>query len=104
MNDKLTEPKKKKAVADASAPVHTIRRGAVAASIWLRQSPSGYPYFEFSLSRSWKSMNTDKAGYSKSFFAKNQDELTAVIKDAASWIEAEEGKLSLGETNTARAA
>ena len=46
MNDQKTEPKKGKTATDAEAtdPVHTVRQGAVAAAIWLRQSPSGYAY------------------------------------------------------------
>jgi hypothetical protein len=73
--------------------VHTVRQGAIAASIWLRQSPSGYAYLDFSLSRSWKSMSIEKAGYSKNFFARNKAELLAVIEQAAAWIEQKEGQL-----------
>jgi hypothetical protein len=50
MNDKLDAKKKKTALAET--PVHTIREGSVAASIWRRQSPSGYAYYDFSLTRS----------------------------------------------------
>ena len=79
------ESKKKKAVA-IETPVHTIRSGAVAASIWRRQSPAGYVYFDFSLTRSWKSLSSGNTGYSKNFFARNQQELVQVIEQAAAWI------------------
>jgi hypothetical protein len=44
------DPKKKKAVA-VEAPIHTIRVGAVGASIWRRQSPAGYVYFDRALKK-----------------------------------------------------
>ena len=34
-------------------PVHIIRKGAIAASVWQRQSPSGFAYYDYSISRSW---------------------------------------------------
>jgi hypothetical protein len=67
-------------------PVHVVRNGAVAASIWKRQSPSGYAYYDFSLSRSWKSMSSDKTGYSKNYFDTNEKELIDVIQRASAWI------------------
>jgi hypothetical protein len=79
------ESKKKKAVSNET-PVHTIRAGAVAASIWQRQSPAGYVYFDYSLTRSWKSLSSGNTGYSKNFFSKNQEELLLVIEQASQWI------------------
>jgi hypothetical protein len=79
------EPKKKKTTA-IETPVHTIRAGAMAASIWRRQSPAGYVYFDFSLTRSWKSLSSGNTGHSKNFFAKNQEELLKVIQQASQWI------------------
>jgi len=67
-------------------PVKMIRQGAVAASIWKRQSPSGFEYFDFSLSRSWKSKGTDREGYSPNFFARSEEDLISVVKGATSWI------------------
>jgi len=67
-------------------PVHTVRKGAIAANIWQRQSPSGYAYFDFSLSRSWKSLSTDKQGYSRNFFETSADDLVEVIRQASAWI------------------
>ncbi|MCA9128672.1 MAG: hypothetical protein KDB22_16415 [Planctomycetales bacterium] len=49
-------------------PVKVIRNGAIAASIRRRQGPSGYEYYDFSLSRSWKAWSTGKEGYSPYFF------------------------------------
>jgi len=84
MNDKLDAKKKK--TAPAETPVHTIREGSVAASIWRRQSPSGYAYYDFSLTRSWQSLSSGNTGYSKNFFARNQPELIKVIEQASQWI------------------
>jgi hypothetical protein len=68
-------------------PAIVIRHGAVAASIWRRQSPSGYAYYDFSLSRSWKSLSTSKAGYSQNFFARNHDMLVKCVQEAIAWIQ-----------------
>lgn len=84
MNEKI-EAKKKKAVA-AETPVHTISEGAVAASIWRRQSPSGYAYYDFSLARSWQSLSSGSTAHSRNFFAANQEELAKVIDQACQWI------------------
>jgi hypothetical protein len=96
MNDKL-EPKKKKGT-NVESPVHTIRSGAVAASIWKRQSPAGYVYFDFSLTRSWKSLSSGNLGYSKNFFARNQQELLDVIQQAVRWIAEHERQTAVRET------
>lgn len=79
-------------ISDPAAPVglmpaFTIREGAIAASIWRRQAPSGSAYYEFSLSRAWKSATTGKSGYSRNFLARNRDELARVIDLAVAWIE-----------------
>jgi len=88
MNDKL-ENKRKKTMS-AEVPVHTIREGSVAASIWRRQSPSGFAYYDFSLTRSWQSLSSGNTGYSKNFFARNQPELVKVIAQASQWIDEHE--------------
>lgn len=67
-------------------PETTIRRGAVAASIWKRQAPSGFEYFDFSLSRAWKAKSSGRDGYSMNFFSDNEGALGEVIHEAASWI------------------
>ena len=82
MNDKADSRKKK----NTETPVHTIREGAVSASIWHRQSPAGYAYYDFSLGRSWKSMSSGTTGHSRNFFERNQAELMAVIEKACRWI------------------
>ena len=71
---------------DAAKPLKVIREGAIAASIWCRQAPSGYEYFDFSISRSWKTQTSGKEGYSSNFFASNESQLTGVIAKAAAWI------------------
>ncbi len=87
MADQMTPKGKNKDLDNETAePVIVIRKGAIAASIWKRQSPSGYAYHDFSISRSWKSMSTDKQGYSRSFFETNEAELVEVIQKASAWI------------------
>ncbi len=84
------EPKKNVALgASSGKPAQSFRKGAIQASIWLRRSTDDYPYYDVSLSRSWKSTKTGKDGYSGNFFARNRAELHAVIDQAADWIEAQ---------------
>lgn len=89
MNDKL-DSKKTKMKPAAETPVHTLRHGGVGASIWRRQSPAGYVYYDYSLTRSWKSLSSGSTGYSKNFFTRNRDELVHVIDEATRWIAAHE--------------
>lgn len=88
MTIELKEPKKSKlGTSDGSTdPIHVIREGAVAASIWKRQSPSGYSYYDYSLSRSWKSLSSGRTGHSKNFFSRNQHDLGKLIEKATKWI------------------
>lgn len=88
MNEKI-EIKRKKVTA-AEMPIHTIREGSVAASIWRRMSPAGYEYFDFSLGRSWKSLSSGGTGNSRNFFSRNQSELIKVVQEACRWIAAHE--------------
>lgn len=96
MNDK--QEAKKKKPAPTETPVHTIRGGVVAASIWRRQSPAGYVYFDFSLTRSWQSLSSGSTGNSKNFFAMNQQDLMQVIQQASQWISENEQNTTARET------
>jgi hypothetical protein len=80
------KPTRKGSEAEPSDPVHVVRKGAIAASIWQRQSPSGYAYFDFSLSRSWKSLSSERTGYSRNFFETNEVDLHEVIQNASAWV------------------
>jgi hypothetical protein len=82
------ENKKKTTPNQGQKPVHTIRRGAIAANIWQRQTQTGMEYYDYSLSRSWKSQNTGKEGYSTNFFPGNRLELIEVVTEATEWIAA----------------
>ena len=89
MTDELkTEPKKKKETSDGAkkGPEQVIRDGGIAAMIWRRESTTGFPYYEFSLSRSWKSVSSGKTGYSQNYFSKNEAQLVKVIELASRWI------------------
>jgi hypothetical protein len=93
MNDTKREPiepksrKNQDKNGEITDPTQTVREGAVAASIWLRQSPSGVPYYDISLSRSWKSVSSGKTRYSRNFFARNREDLVRVIEKTSAWIE-----------------
>ena len=80
--------------------VTTIREGAVAATIWRRQSSAGLEYLEFSLSRSWKSKNGEKEGYSHNFFEANEKALVQVIIKACSVIRAQDTELTGTDPDT----
>ena len=82
MSDETTSKKKR----ETQKPLKTFRVGAIAASVWQRQTPTGFEYLDFSLSRSWKLKSGEKEGYSTSFFHNNEDALVDVIKQAAAFI------------------
>ena len=67
-------------------PLKTFRVGAIAANVWQRQTPTGFEYLDFSLSRSWKLKSGEKEGYSTSFFRNNEDALIEVIEQATAFI------------------
>jgi hypothetical protein len=79
-------------------PLLTIRHGAIGASIWKRQTPNGLEYFDFSISRSWKAKTSGKEGYSPNFFARNEAELTSVIREASGWIASQSASLQPSES------
>jgi hypothetical protein len=80
MEKKETNPKK------GVKPAHTVRQGAIAANIWLRQSQTGFVYYDYSISRSWKSTKAGKEGYSQNFFPDNKMQLLEVVAEASDWI------------------
>ena len=82
MSDETTSKKKR----ETQKPLKTFRVGAIAANVWKRQTPTGFEYLDFSLSRSWKLKSGEKEGYSTSFFHNNEDALVDVIKQAAAFI------------------
>ena len=85
-------------------PLKVIRRGAIAASIWRRQSPTGLVYLDFSLSRSWKLKNGEKEGYSQNFFEGNEEAIADVVSQACEHIRSEietESTLPESEVNGA---
>jgi len=45
--NKTTKQTKRSKATESPDPVHVIREGAVAASVWLRQAPSGYAYYDY---------------------------------------------------------
>jgi hypothetical protein len=86
---------------ESKDPVQVIREGAIAASIWQRQGPSGYAYYDFTLSRSWKSASSGRTGYSKNFFSRNAEELLSVTRKATEWIAEREPQLAEPQSEAA---
>ena len=82
----MTEGTTTKKKRETQKPLKTFRVGAIAASVWQRQTPTGFEYLDFSLSRSWKLKSGEKEGYSASFFHNNEDALVEVIEQAAAFI------------------
>lgn len=95
--DNKNESRKKKSDAREVKPAHVIREGGVAAMIWPRQSATGFPYYEYSISRSWK-LHSGRSGYSQNFFAKNHSQLVKVIELASQWIAENEPLLIQAES------
>lgn len=71
---------------EKSKPIHVIHQGSLVASIYRRQSPSGFVYFAYSVKRSYRSLTTGKEAYSNDFFAENRADLSAVASEASLWI------------------
>ena len=82
----MTEGTTTKKKRETQKPLKTFRVGAIAASVWQRQTPTGFEYLDFSLSRSWKLKSGEKEGYSTSFFHNNEEALVEVIEQAAAFI------------------
>ena len=82
----MTEGTTTKKKRETQKPLKTFRVGAIAASVWQRQTPTGFEYLDFSLSRSWKLKSGEKEGYSTSFFHNNEEALVDVIKQASAFI------------------
>ncbi|MCA9241848.1 MAG: hypothetical protein KDA37_16675 [Planctomycetales bacterium] len=91
-----TTPKEQ---AKKQSPVKVIRVGAVAASIWRRQTSTGLEYLDFSLSRSWKLKSGEREGYSQNFFDHNEEALFEVINLACRFIRDERGDSEASDFN-----
>ena len=92
MNEPKENKPSKRPASSGSAdnmPAHVVRQGAIAASIWKRQTSSGHTYYDYSLSRSWKSKSSERTGYSTNFSEKNEKALVEVVQAASVWIAAQ---------------
>ena len=88
-DEEKPETKKKKKTSDGTkkGPEQVIRDGGIAAMIWRRESTTGFPYYEFSLSRSWKSVSSGKDWLlAELTFQRNEAQLVKVIELASKWI------------------
>jgi hypothetical protein len=76
----------KKQIAPNRKPVHQITSGECTASIFLRQSNSGYSYYDYALTRNWSSRNTNRQAAGSSFFEHHERDLIDVIQKATTWL------------------
>lgn len=67
--------------------IKTIREGAIAANIFRGNTPDGFTYLYYELSRSWKAQSGKREGYSKKFYDRNDKALCSVIMQASKWIQ-----------------
>lgn len=93
---KLEASTRKVATAGKQSPLHVIRDGGVAASIWQKTTGHGLTYLEFTLSRSWKT-KSGKSGYSQAFFGRNEAALINVAKQASAYIADFEAKAAAND-------
>jgi hypothetical protein len=75
----------KKNALNKPTPIHTITKGDVEAFIFIRQTNSGFNYFDFQLQRKYRS-GSGKDGHGSSFFAKNAQDILDAVSAAAEWI------------------
>lgn len=92
----MEDEKSTKRKSNAQKPIKTFRVGAIAANVWKRQTPTGFEYLDFSLSRSWKLKSGEKEGYSTSFFHNNKEALIEVVEQATAFIV--ENSVAVGES------
>ena len=81
----MSKPKKNPA---SSNYIDTVREGAIAANIFRGNTPDGFTYLYFEISRSWKSQSGNRQGYSKKFYGRNAEAICTIAAEAARWIEA----------------
>jgi hypothetical protein len=69
-------------------PVHAIHSGdnSVTAEVFLYQSPTGYRYHGFVLSRRWNSLGTNKETQGNVFFENSESSLIEVVQKVAEWL------------------
>lgn len=70
----------------AKRPEKVIRKGSVAAEIYLKQSPDGFRYHDFALVRTFRN-GGEKELRSGSFFYDSVNDLTEAAREAGEWIE-----------------
>ena len=67
-------------------PEKVVKMGDVTASIFVRQSHTGFRYYDYELGRSWKSLSSAKELSGTSFFNSHEKDLVAAIREASAWI------------------
>lgn len=78
----------KKQASKKNAPAHVVRVGEVTAIVMLHKSHTGYPFYDFAISRSWQSMVSGRESTSNSLFADHEEDAVTAVRQAAAWIRA----------------
>ncbi len=81
-------------------PETSFRHGAIGGSIWRQETTDGGHFYNFTLSRSWKSDANGKSGYSGSFSERNAADLQKTIADCVEWIQAHSKQSTDGTKST----
>jgi hypothetical protein len=92
MTDKKQMPNKQK-------PAHTIRCGEVTASIYERQSNSGFTYFDYSLGRRWLCASSRREAHGTSFFLKNERDLIEAVRAVSAWLRERDQQVTPGQVS-----
>ena len=83
----MSKPKKQAAASNYVTTIRDKEQAAIAANIFRGNTADGFTYLYFEPSRSWKTQNGAREGYSKKFYDRNAEALCRVITEAARWIQ-----------------
>ena len=67
-------------------PIKVLVFGEITASVFEKQSLTGYRFYDYELARVWKSMSTKREAHGNSFFERNLDDIVAAARAASACI------------------
>ena len=67
-------------------PIKVLVFGEITASIYKKQSLTGYRFYDYELTRAWQSMSTKKEAHGNTFFERNLDDIVAAARGASACI------------------
>ncbi|MGB7732641.1 MAG: hypothetical protein WBL72_03010, partial [Thermoguttaceae bacterium] len=69
-------------------PIKVLVFGEITASVFEKQSLTGYRFYDYELTRTWKSMSTKKEAHGSTFFERNLDDIVTAARAASACIHA----------------